>query len=300
MRARYEVVPRRPFSLARTAARLARFPELVDRFHEGKYQRLVSVNSVPVLMSVTQQGPASRARLGVTLVGERARVSQAKREAGIVLDRVLGVSTDVRPFYRSFGNDPLLGPLIRKHSGLRIAGRVSVWETLIQIVLSQQINLAFAHGILADLVKSYGLRKRFDGETYYLPPTPRRIAKLSEADLRGHRLSGSKARTLIGLANAFEAGDISEAMFDTMDDEHAVEFLSSFKGIGRWTAEFTLLRGLSRLDVFPAGDLGVVKYLPQKLLGRDHAASEDEMREFAIRWRPFRGLALIYAYAELG
>ncbi len=296
----FEVVPRRPFSLARTAARLARFPELVDQFHQGKYRRLLFVKRAPVLMSVTQEGPPSRALLRVTLAGDTARSSEAKRDANNVLDKVLGALTDVRPFYRSFGKDPLLGPLIRKHSGLRVAGRVSVWETLIQIVLSQQINLAFAHGILSELVESYGRRKRFDGQLYYVPPTPRRVSKLSETQLRGHRLSGSKARTLIGLAKAFEAGDISEAMFETMDDEGAVEFLTSFKGVGRWTAEFTLLRGLSRWDVFPAGDLGVIKYLPQQLLGRESAASEDEMRDFASRWRPFRGLALIYAYAELG
>ena len=300
MRVSYDVVPRRPFSLARTAARLARFPELVDRFRDGTYQRLLFAKRAPVLLTVTQEGPPSRASLHVTLTGSLARAPEAKRAAGDILDKVLGVSTDVRPFYRAFGEDPLLGPLIRRHSGLRVAGRASVWETLVQIVLSQQINLGLAHSILSDLVESYGRRALFDGQRYYVPPTTRRFSKLTVDELREHRLSGAKAQTLLGLAEAFEAGEISEAMFEGMDDESAAEFLTSFKGVGRWTAEFTLLRGLSRLDVFPAGDLGVVKYLPQKMLGRKQAASEEEMRRFASRWRPFRGLALIYAYAELG
>jgi DNA-3-methyladenine glycosylase II len=300
MRVHYDVVPRRPFSLARTAARLARFPELVDRFRDGAYQRLLYVKREPVLMTVTQKGPPSRATLEVGLAGNAARTAEAHERARAVLDKVLGASTDVRPFYRSFGKDPLLGPLIRRHSGLRVAGRETVWETLLQIVLSQQINLALAHGMLCDLVASYGRRARIDGERFYAPPTTRRFAKLTEDELRAHRLSGSKARTLIGLAKAFEMGELSDAAFAAMDDESAVEFLTSFKGVGRWTAEFTLLRGLSRMDVFPAGDLGVVKYLPQRILGREEAASEDEMRQFASRWRPFRGLALIYAYAELG
>ena len=50
---------------------------------------------------------------------------------------------------------------------------------------------------------------------------------------------------------------------------------------------------------FPGGDLGVVKYLAQGLLGRAAPAQEEEMREFAERRRPYRGLALIYTYAEL-
>jgi 3-methyladenine DNA glycosylase/8-oxoguanine DNA glycosylase len=59
------------------------------------------------------------------------------------------------------------------------------------------------------------------------------------------------------------------------------------------------MRGLARSDAFPGGDLGVVKYVAQGLLGKTEKATEAEMRTFAERWRPYRGLALIYCYAEL-
>ena len=59
------------------------------------------------------------------------------------------------------------------------------------------------------------------------------------------------------------------------------------------------MRGLARPDVFPGGDLGVVKYLAQGMLGKKDKATETEMRAFAERWRPYRGLALVYCYAEL-
>ena len=64
-------------------------------------------------------------------------------------------------------------------------------------------------------------------------------------------------------------------------------------------AEVVLMRGLARTDVFPAADLGVVKYLAIELLGRAEVASESEMRAFAEAWRPHRSLALVYAYAEM-
>jgi 3-methyladenine DNA glycosylase/8-oxoguanine DNA glycosylase len=79
-----------------------------------------------------------------------------------------------------------------------------------------------------------------------------------------------------------------------------VERLTALRGIGRWTAETVLIRGLGRLDAFPAADLGIVKYLAQGLLGRRSPASEAQMRAFAERWRPYRAVALVYAYAELG
>ncbi len=84
-----------------------------------------------------------------------------------------------------------------------------------------------------------------------------------------------------------------------MTDEEAIARLTDLPGVGRWTAEIGLLRGLGRPDIFPAGDLGVVKYLAQGLLGHPQRATEDAMRRFSQRWSPHRSLALVYAYAEL-
>jgi 3-methyladenine DNA glycosylase/8-oxoguanine DNA glycosylase len=42
-----------------------------------------------------------------------------------------------------------------------------------------------------------------------------------------------------------------------------------------------------------------VKYLAQGLLGRRAPATEAQMRAFAERRRPWRAVALVYAYAEL-
>ena len=78
-----------------------------------------------------------------------------------------------------------------------------------------------------------------------------------------------------------------------------MERLTEIKGIGRWTAETALLRGLARADAFPAGDLGIVKYLAEGLFEHGRRATESEMRLYAERWRPWRGLALVYAWAEL-
>ena len=75
--------------------------------------------------------------------------------------------------------------------------------------------------------------------------------------------------------------------------------MTAIKGVGRWTAEIALLRGLGRADVFPGADLGVVKYVAMKLLGHRARVTEARMRRFAERWRPYRGLALVYAYAEI-
>ncbi len=298
-RVRFSLSPQGPYSLDRTLARFSRFPESVDRFEEGIYRRLLFLRGRPLFVDVRQKGPPSRARLVIEITGNQARTREAKALARRVLDRVLGTSTDVRPFYRRFRGDTLLGPIIRRHAGLRVAGRLTAWETLLQIVLSQQIHLKLAHGMLADLAEHLGRSARLDGRLYYSFPSPGAIEAERLSALRRFRLSQAKAETLKRLASAFVNRELSDEKLSSLPDEEAIDLLTSHKGVGRWTAEFTLLRGLGRMDIFPGGDLGVVKYLAQGMLGYDGLALEKDMRRFAERWRPYRGLALIYAYAEL-
>ncbi len=298
----YRITPRLPYSLPRTAARLSAFSEAVDRFDRDSFQRLVFLGRRGLVIEARQQGPPSRAELRVKLTwlsSQEPDWKASRRVAAEVLERVLGIGSDVRPFYRAHRQDPLLGPLIHRFRGLRVAGRRNVWETLLQIVLSQQIHLELAHRMLGDLAQAYGRRARFDCTVLFDFPSPRRFVRVREKELRGFGLSGAKAATLLRLAEAFESGQLSEDELRQMDDDAVIEQLTAIKGVGRWTAEFTLLRGLSRLDVFPASDLGVVKYVAQSLLGYETSASEADMRAFAERFRPYRGLALIYAYAEL-
>jgi DNA-3-methyladenine glycosylase II len=182
---------------------------------------------------------------------------------------------------------------------LRIAGAPSLWEALVTAVLAQQINLRFAYDIRRALAVAFGRRARFGTETYFAFPEPSRVARESEAGLRNFRLSRSKAGAIARLAEAFASRELSESEIATLPDEEAIERLTAIKGVGRWTAEIGLLRGLGRADVFPGGDLGVVKYLAMQLLGHRARVTESLMRQFADRWRPYRGLALVYAYAEI-
>jgi DNA-3-methyladenine glycosylase II len=288
-RARFSVRPTRPYSLGRTAARFLRFSELVDHFQDGVYQRLFQVGRRLLLLSVQQLGPPSRALLEVRLAGKDAGASETRSAATRLLERSLGIHADIPAFYRACRNDPLLAEAIRRARGLSVAGFPDPWEALVTAVVSQQVNLALR----------FGRRARIAGKTYIAFPRPERMAKETAARLRRLGLSKAKAETLLRLANGFRRGVLAEAELAALPDEELIQRLTALKGIGRWTAETALMRGLARPDAFPAGDLGVVKYVAQGLLGRDGRATEREMRELAERWRPHRALALTYAYAEL-
>src|SRR6266496_477963 len=213
---RFFYAPRGPYSLAATAARFTRWPEAVDRFDGTVYRRLLPFGRTGVLLEARQVGRPTR--LAVTLSGDAAHTGAAREAARRVVEIGLGAGLDVRPFYRSFRGDALLGEALRHSRGLRIAGTPSLWEALVTAVLSQQVNLRFAYDIRRELSLAFGRRARFDETTYFAFPSPSRLARESERALRRFRLSGAKAGTLARLAEAFASSDVSEEEIAELPD----------------------------------------------------------------------------------
>ena len=87
-------------------------------------------------------------------------------------------------------------------------------------------------------------------------PDPEDVASLDSDALKRHGFSTAKARTIIDTARAIVAGELDLERLERLDDPAATARLTSLHGIGRWTAEYVLLRGLGRLHVFPGDDVG--------------------------------------------
>jgi DNA-3-methyladenine glycosylase II len=297
---RFSLSPRPPYSFPLTLGRFSRFgDEIVDRLEDGRYQRLLSVDGHLALATVTNAGTLTQPLLHVELHGPK-KTDLARPEFAAQLRHILATDLDLTPFYRLARKDEILAPLVRPFRGLKPALAPSLFESLVMGVLSQQVNLTFAFSIKRELVEAFGRKWRAQGRVHWAFPEPKRFAAESAESLRRFRLSRAKAGTLVRLGQAFASGEFSQTTLAALADEELVEHLTGLKGIGRWTAEIALMRGLARPDAFPGGDLGVVKYVAQGLLGKGQKATEAEMRAFAERWRPYRGLALVYCYAELG
>ena len=295
----FELLPQAPYSFDLTVARFMRFTsENVDLVAGKQYRRLLVAGRQLALATVTDVGTPAKPRLTVELHSP-SRVALKQAEFHAQLRHILCTDFDIRPFYRLGRQDEMLASLVKRFRGLRITSSPTLFEALVMAVLSQQVNLTFAYSIKKELVEAFGRKWRCKGHIYYAFPEPARFAGQSVEAMRGFRLSHAKAGTLIRLGEAFASRALRQSEIAQLPDEAAIDALIQLKGIGRWSAETALMRGLARPDAFPGGDLGVVKYLAQGMLGKKDKATEAEMRAFAERWRPYRGLALVYCYAEL-
>jgi DNA-3-methyladenine glycosylase II len=121
------------------------------------------------------------------------------------------------------------------------------------------------------------------------PPTPQAVLALSMEQLRAVGLSGSKATSILDLAEKVDAGLVELDRMNKLPDDVVVQELILVRGIGEWTAHMFLMFQLGRLDVWPTGDYGVrngysrMYDLPEMLTPKVLEAA-------GVPFRPYRSL----------
>jgi DNA-3-methyladenine glycosylase II len=170
------------------------------------------------------------------------------------------------------------------------------FEMLVGAICAQQVNLTFAFALRAALVRRYGTVIRVGGETLYAFPEPAALARARVRELRRMKFSGRKAEYIIGLARRIDEGELDLVALSARTNEEIIEALTAVRGLGRWTAEWFLARGLGRGDVCPAGDLAVRKAFAH-FYNRGRDLSERAIRRRAARWGAHQNLAVHYLLA---
>ncbi|MER3421171.1 MAG: DNA-3-methyladenine glycosylase, partial [Chloroflexota bacterium] len=166
-------------------------------------------------------------------------------------------------------------------------------------IIGQQINVAFAAKLKQALVMRFGRRLLLDGREYRLFPDAETLAGLDhERDLRPLQFSRQKSAYVIGAARAVATGVLDLEALRRVDAEEALARLTQLKGVGRWTAEYVLLRGLGFPDVIPAADGGLRRIIG-RAYGLGRSATEAEVRALAARWAPWRAYAAFYWWFTL-
>ena len=124
-------------------------------------------------------------------------------------------------------------------------------------------------------------------------PAARDIVKLPASRYRAIGFSRQKVRALLSLARAVERNDIDLEMLVHEGDDSVSARLRELRGVGRWTAEYVLLRGLGRLQVFPGDDVGAQKRLA-RWLGHSSALDYAGVRKAVAKWRPYAGFVYFH------
>ena len=174
--------------------------------------------------------------------------------------------------------DPDLAGIVARHGPPPLWDRPASFETLVRIILEQQVSLASAEAALDRLVRATGA----------VEPEP--VVAAGEPALRDAGLTRQKARYVVGLARELVEGRLDLDAVAAADDDAARKALMAVVGVGRWTADIYLLMALGRPDVWPVGDLALAGSM-RRAKGLASLPGPAEQEVIASTWRPWRAVA---------
>jgi DNA-3-methyladenine glycosylase II len=176
------------------------------------------------------------------------------------------------------GRDADLARVVERHGPPPLWPRDPGFQTLIRIILEQQVTLSSGEAAFGRLERAAGRVE------------PEAIVTLGEDGARAAGLTRQKARHVVALSRAVLDRSLDLAAIDIAGDDDARATLLAVPGIGPWTIDVYLLMALRRPDAWPTADIALassaqfVKRLPR----RPTFAELDLMAE---TWRPWRAAA---------
>jgi AraC family transcriptional regulator of adaptative response / DNA-3-methyladenine glycosylase II len=183
-----------------------------------------------------------------------------------------------------------LGPLVVAVPGRRSPASVDPFETAVRAVIGQQVSVAGARTVAARIVAATGAplvdgsREDASAPVDRVFPSPEQLADAPDA---AFSMPAARRDTIRRLAREVAEGRLE--LHAGVDPSTVHAQLLGVRGIGPWTADYVVMRGLGHPDTFLATDLGVRHALDR--LGLDARRAE--------RWAPWRSYAVHHLWAAL-
>jgi DNA-3-methyladenine glycosylase II len=180
-------------------------------------------------------------------------------------DKLTSVDADLKNIIDTYGYPPFWS-------------RTNSFESLVHIILEQQVSLASANSALNKL------KERVQ------ELTPGRVLLLTDEEMRACYISRQKTSYIRYLAEALLSGQIKLDEFNELPDDEIRSQLTSLKGIGNWTAEVYMISALHRADIFPIGDLAAVNAL-KRVKNLPAEVTTEQLLAIISHWQPYRTIA---------
>jgi DNA-3-methyladenine glycosylase II len=174
--------------------------------------------------------------------------------------------------------DPDLAAVVDRHGPPPLWPRDPGFQTLVRIILEQQVTLSSGEAAFARLERAAGAVE------------PTALVRLGEEGARNAGLTRQKARYVAALAQAVLDRAVDLDGLSMATDEAAREVLLAVPGVGPWTVDVSLLMALRRPDAWPTADIALAasaQYV-KRLAQRPTFAELDRIAE---AWRPWRAVA---------
>lgn len=211
----------------------------------------------------------------------------------------LDLGYDLESFYEFARGDQRLSRTIEKHRGYRMVGKVDITDAFLWAILGQQITMSFAYVLKRQIVEYCGYHLEYEGERFLLMPPAAEIAAIHSDVLREMQISRRKTEYIQGVMKSVDAGELSKAYLETFEDyDQVLKYMTSYRGIGPWSANTVLMRTLKFRNAVPVGDAGI-KNAIRRSDGMDAAPSREYIDKVTETWGEFGMYTTLYMWETL-
>jgi DNA-3-methyladenine glycosylase II len=294
----FVIRPTPPFDFQRSAQMHSRFKNsLPDLYEDGVYMRVLRANRKPALVSISSMGTIEEPKLLIDAYPSlnKHEVLQLKR----LLRSMFEPTFDFEHFYAIAKKDAIMRTIAKQLRGLRPIRPPTIFESAIIAITEQQISLHAAAAIRSRLIQKYGDTVMRNERTFYGFPTPGSLARAKLAGLRRTGLSATKARCISEFSKRIADDGFDLEGLRRMDDDQVVTELTKFWGIGKWTAEYVLVRGMGHVNSLPADDLGIRRAVSQAYFNGRSISAEQVRKIMMEKFAPYGGISAFYLMYHL-
>jgi DNA-3-methyladenine glycosylase II len=283
--------PKPPFNFHLSAMIFAGGDPQIRSYEQRIFRQVLEIQGRTVLVEVFSGGTPETPELYFTMLPDNAREILAGQKVSSLVSSMFNVHVDLSPFYRAMEKDAIMASLTRQLRGVKSPTTPTVFEALVDSIIEQQISLKAAHSIENQMIRAIGSPLILKDRTYYAYPSPQILSETTDATFRACGLTRRKGEYIRDISQQIISGTLDPENFRAYPDtEMIIGELTEIRGVGRWTAELTILRGLHRPDAFPADDIGVRRFISRYYL-KDKKISSEPARSFAESWGIWKAYA---------
>jgi len=291
--------PHAPFDFSKSLEFLADFGPMRNEqeVKSSTLTKAVQLKGQTIAFEVTDKGTIENPKLSFTAYCETKFTEEIKE---LVSDRIsffLSLEDNLMEFYKIAQKDENIQPAIKKFYGHKQVKFLTPFEIACWAILAQRIPMSVSHKMKENLVKKIGGHINVKGVEYYSFPEPQDLVAASR-----HMLemvpNNKKAEYLSSVAEAFCT--VNEKWLRSAPYDEVHDWLTNIKGIGTWSANFVMIRGLGRMEelsnIEPQLALDVARLYAKK----DEPMNNEEVCKIAEKYGKWKGYWAYYLriYAE--
>ncbi len=249
-------------------------------------QRVASVNGEPVFFRVRDVGTGEELGLEITLHAK----SLTDELVYATQDRIrffLSLDDDLTPFYTLAKRDPAFSDVVQNLYGYHAFKVLTPFEAACWALIQQRTPNSFAHLTMKRLTELFGKSLEVDGVTHRAFPEASQMLGNPEKRVLEATNNTRKTERFLDLIRVFTTAD--EDFLRTAPYQEVSKWLTGIKGIGAWSIDFIMLRGLGRYERTPWTDTGLLPAISGVYTG-GLEISQGSARELAERYGWYQGL----------